>query len=228
MAKLNLAATDGTLTFPMNIRVVKLGGSLLTCNELPDMLARWSAEQPPQATLWLVGGGTLVDQVRDLDRRFQLPAETCHRLAIQLMAVNARVVAPMLPGATWTSDLNRFVQRCTGGSTRDGLLDPVAFMDAVEHHGRCAPLPASWSVTSDSIAALGARAAGATELMLLKSRLPGSERRMTCAQAVATGYVDEFFPKAARGIPNIRAVNLRDPEYPEVQLLSDASPATAD
>ena len=82
-------------------------------------------------------------------------------------------------------------------------------------HGIC-PLPHSWDVTSDSIAARLAVLAGADELVLLKSGLPAGS--LTLAQAAETGYVDRYFPVAAAGVPRVRCVNLRADGFPEAVL----------
>ena len=68
------------------------------------------------------------------------------------------------------------------------------------------PLPDDWSVSSDSIAARAAGYLGAVELVLLKSTLADGDQ---------PDYVDGYFAVAARGIPRVRFVNLRDPQFAE-------------
>jgi hypothetical protein len=46
------------------IRVVKLGGSLLDLEELPERLTRWIAAQRAMASVMVVGGGWLADALR--------------------------------------------------------------------------------------------------------------------------------------------------------------------
>src|SRR5262245_59141995 len=53
---------------PPVLRVVKLGGSLLTWAEWPTACRRWLAMQPPRRTVLIVGGGGMVDAVRNWDR----------------------------------------------------------------------------------------------------------------------------------------------------------------
>jgi len=64
-------------------------------------------------------------------------------------------------------------------------------------------LPHAWSVTSDSIAARLAQAVAAGELVLLKSAAPPPDLG-------AADYVDEWFATAARDVPSVRIVNLRE------------------
>ena len=68
------------------------------------------------------------------------------------------------------------------------------------------PLPESWDVTSDSIAARLAEIIAADELVLLKSApaAPG-----LLHEIAAAGYVDNFFPQAAEGLMRVRFANLR-------------------
>src|SRR5262249_4553585 len=69
-------------------------------------------------------------------------------------------------------------------------------------------LPPSWTVTSDSIAARVAETAGASRLVLLKSvDVPGG---MPWPEAIANGWVDDYFPTAvARLRCPVGVVNFR-------------------
>jgi hypothetical protein len=92
------------------------------------------------------------------------------------------------------------------------ILNPYTFM--VDDSSCQAPLPATWEVTSDSIAGRAAEHTGARELVLLKSALPAD--RSSLDAAVAAGYIDSMFPEVGRHVPRIRYVNLRDPAFPEL------------
>jgi aspartokinase-like uncharacterized kinase len=90
------------------------------------------------------------------------------------------------------------------------VLDPIDFMDHVDGRVPGQRLPVGWHVTSDSIAARVADVVGASELVLLKSKLPdGGE---------SSEFVDEYFETAAANLSRLRAVNLRDPGFPECVL----------
>ncbi len=71
------------------------------------------------------------------------------------------------------------------------------------------PLPASWAVTSDSIAARIASHVKASRLILLKSASVSSHA--TRHEAARAGLVDPFFPEAARGFERVEYLNFRDP-----------------
>ena len=111
------------------------------------------------------------DAVRDADRRFGLQAETAHRMAILGMEQFGWLLSDLIPGAERCTDLTH------AGAGRTRVLLPAGLsLDE---------LPASWDVTSDSIAAWVAREAGAERLVLVKA---------------ADGLgVDEYFPKALEG-----------------------------
>ncbi|HEY5311716.1 MAG TPA: hypothetical protein VIK18_04330 [Pirellulales bacterium] len=82
-----------------------------------------------------------------------------------------------------------------------------------EHQPSGGTLPASWDVTSDSIAAHLASALAADELVLLKSALP---QTTSIAAAAAEGYIDRWLPHCWRR--TIRCVNLRAAGWPEARL----------
>ena len=102
------------------------------------------------------GGGEFADAVREHDRRFGLRPQTAHWMAILAMDQFGWALADLIPGAARCADL---------GPVRDGavsVLLPAALLAERD------PLPASWAVTSDSIAAWVAGAAGAERLVLVK------------------------------------------------------------
>ncbi len=116
------------------------------------------------------GGGPFADAVRAVDAEFGLGDELAHVLALRAMDQLGVLLAPMLPGAEL---LDRLVAPLGLGL----LLAAPAF----EGHP---DIPASWDVTSDSLAVLAAGAIGAREVILLKP--------------VEGGAVDPYLPEAIR------------------------------
>lgn len=169
----------------------------------------------PRATILLVGGGKLVDAVRELDQLHGLPEKDIHWACVDLMSHTARLVKQLLPGAAWLSTpdaLSGFVQqlRSAGSSCRGGpamrvaIVDPEAFYYRGGNH---LGLPQSWATTSDSIAAALARELAADELVLLKSTdAPLGTSAEDWAKA---GLVDEVFPQIAAQLNRCAIVNLR-------------------
>lgn len=152
----------------------------------------------------------MADVVRQAFARHALDEESAHWLCIRVLGVTAELFARLLPEAA-------LVRRFDDLADFDGAA-PVVFECEEflrnEDARSLAPLPHSWDVTSDSIAARLAERLSACELALLKSSLP--EKSSTLAQAARTGYVDRHFPTAARRLPRVRCVNLRDDRFSEV------------
>ena len=185
--------------------VVKVGGSLLDLPDLGPRLAAWLGERHDGPLLLVPGGGPTADVVRQLDRRHHLGEEAAHWLALRAMTVNAWVLAALV---------HRRELRVAGGPEewqkawgrgQIPVLDAHAFARADE--GRPGCLPHFWAVTSDSVAARVAMAAGAARLVLLKSA-PWPEG-WTWQQAREAGYVDAYFQVAANGLPAVEAVDFR-------------------
>ncbi len=200
------------------IRVIKVGGSLLHWMDCIEELPRWLTSQPAMTNLLIAGGGVLADEVRDLDRKMQLSAETAHRMAVEAMAINSHLLRALLPEGRWL-ELSRHEGRF--GSLHDGrlwIIEPVDFMDHVEAMAEGQSLPIGWHVTSDSIAARLAEVVNAEELVLLKSALPETTGICSRGDAATAGFVDRYFPEAAARLVHIRAVNLRDALFAECPL----------
>ena len=223
-----------------HLRVVKLGGSLLDFDGLVETLRTWLAGQPAMTTVMVVGGGSLADAIRDARARHSLDDEAAHWLCIRLLGVTAELVARLLPEARLIRRLEeRFVARTSvrsGGlksalqqegdpRSRDAglwILEPEAFLRDEELRLGANPLPHTWDVTSDSIAARLATTLQAQELVLLKSRLPDGA---DLDEAVQSGYVDAYFARAVRGVPAVRCVNLRTSGFPQVEMRVSGSRA---
>ncbi len=222
---------------PSCLRVVKLGGSLLDFDGLVPALRSWLAGQPAMASLMVVGGGSLADAVRDACARHPLDDEAAHWLCIRLLGVTAELVARLLPEARLIRRLDELHRDKGVGSlcweslpgsqekvaNQDSrplhLVEPESFLRDEEPPLGANPLPHTWDVTSDSIAARLAVALGARELVLLKSSLPADA---SLDEAARSGYVDAYFPRAAQGVPAVRFVNLRAGGFPQVEVRSQA------
>ncbi len=206
---------------PVPVRVIKLGGSLFDLPDLANRFAAWHARQSVAADVLVCGGGKIVDTLADWDRLHGLGPTVSHWLCVRAMALNAAWLSAILPRAEfcprWTSAL------VAAADGRLAVLDPWQFVHDDDPRFSREPLPVSWDVTSDSIAARLASLLEASELVLLKSELP--TEAMTLAAASQTGYVDPFFGQAAQELPKVRCVNLRSDDADELDLLVSASVA---
>ncbi|MHB1556764.1 MAG: uridylate kinase [Isosphaeraceae bacterium] len=202
---------------PRPVSIVKVGGSLLDWPELPGRLAAFLDERrqtdPAVLDVLLCGGGPFAETVRRLDGLHRLGDYAAHRLAIQAMDLASTVLLCLLPGAAGVDRL-----RALGPgwpSDEIPLLVPSVVLDELEaSHPN--PLPASWDVTSDSIAAWIAGTVRARSLVLLKSAdLPP---RPTREAAARLGRVDPFFPLISAAVASVEYLNLRDPSASTVSL----------
>jgi aspartokinase-like uncharacterized kinase len=144
------------------LTVVKVGGGL--AREAGDgalrTLCRAIGEAGGRHSLLVVpGGAAFAEAVREHGGRFALRPATAHRMAILAMEQFGWLLSDLIPGAVPCADLP-----AAGAATAPGrtpILLPAALLAAD-------PLPASWAVTSDSIAAWVAGAADAARVVLVK------------------------------------------------------------
>lgn len=142
------------------LTVVKVGGGLGrgAGDEALRTLCRVLGELGERHPLLVVPGGAwFVDAVREADRRFALRATTSHRMAVLGMEQFGWLLSELIPRAVRCADLARARELSAG---RTAVLLPAGLP--------LGALPASWEVTSDSIAAWGAGQAGAGRLVLVK------------------------------------------------------------
>jgi 5-(aminomethyl)-3-furanmethanol phosphate kinase len=141
------------------LTVVKVGGGLAreagddALRALCAQIARAGARHP---LLVVPGGGPFADAVRAYDRRVSLRPQTAHWMAILAMDQFGWALADLIPGAARCADLD------AGRGAGVTVLLPAALLMERD------PLPGSWDVTADSIAAWVAGAAGAGRLVLVK------------------------------------------------------------
>ncbi len=189
------------------VRVVKVGGSLLDLVDLADRLRSWLAAQTPAHHVLVVGGGALVDQVREWHRSKPIDEVAAHWMCIDLMTVTAHFLHARLPEIALVEDVRVLCQRL---ATRDcTIFGPAGWMRQSEPSLPGTKLSARWDVTSDSIVARLAIVLNADELVLLKSTLPATEVGQEVSALAAAGYVDTMMEKLAQELPPVRLVDLR-------------------
>ena len=139
------------------LTVVKVGGGLgrgAGDDALRALCATLGELGERHPLLVVPGGAWFADAVREADRRFALPATTSHRMAVLGMEQFGWLLSELIPGAV----------RSAAGTPRPPGRTTVLLPAALALDG----LPASWQVTSDSIAAWVAGRAGAGRLVLVK------------------------------------------------------------
>jgi aspartokinase-like uncharacterized kinase len=159
--------------------VVKVGGGLLAQpTYLDQVLETIAAAARTRRLLIVPGGGPFADAVRDVDRRLRLSDDAAHWMAILAMDQTAHLVA---------SRLTRSVLVTSPGEIAGALeRTNVPVLAGSRWLREADPLPHSWDVTSDSIAAWVARILAAPSLVLIK---PPRVR-------FDLSPVDAYFPRA--------------------------------
>lgn len=195
---------------PVTLSIIKVGGSLLGWPDfrlrLKKFLREEFADTRGERPLLIAGGGPVVDMVRALDRIHNLNDELAHDLAIRAMTFSAQMLSAIVPGLSPIDTLD-FVESVLEMGVIP-VLAPFHVLALIENLG-FDPLPKSWDITSDSIAARIATYVRASRLILLKSAsiCPDATRH----DAVRAGLVDPFFPEAARSLQRVEYMNFRDP-----------------
>jgi 5-(aminomethyl)-3-furanmethanol phosphate kinase len=180
--------------------VVKLGGSLLDLPDLAQRLDQLRPEWGPRPLL-VVGGGVAADLVRAWDQLYGLGEERAHWLALDSLALTARLLASLWPAACVTQRAN---SQAVWGEGRIPLaIAREWFEDSLAAQ---APTPPhSWQTTTDTIAAWIASNTRAEALWLLKS--------VPCAASVVVatqlGLVDPHFAEWTPAQIPIHWANLR-------------------
>jgi aspartokinase-like uncharacterized kinase len=194
---------------------IKVGGSLFDSPDLPGRLSSYLEERQAggERLVLLAGGGGAADLIRSLDRTFGLGDLRAHRLALRSLDLTAHILAELVPGLDVVDELSALDDAWNRG--RIPVLAPRRWLDEVDAPS-ADPLPPSWDVTSDAIAARVAVALGAEELVLLKSAPlpPGIDRR----EAARLGLVDPVFPAVARTLRRVVYLNLRATRHVSVPM----------
>jgi probable H4MPT-linked C1 transfer pathway protein len=157
--------------------VVKLGGGVLADPECFEAVLSAIGALARESPLVVVpGGGPFADAVRDQSARLGLSDEASHWMAVIAMDQYAHLIASRLAGALLVATPSEI-----GGAIRAGRLPVLAPSRWLREAD---PLPHSWDVTSDSIAAWVAGELGAPQLVLVKPPHAVGE------------LVDAYFPRA--------------------------------
>ncbi len=188
---------------PIDIRIIKLGGSLFEATQTPQLVQAWLKKNPEPRNVWLTGGGRWADEVRRFDQTQTVSATSIHWAAISAMSLTANLLAgwfPSWPQVSSCDQLDRWQQ------ADDGPTNVILSTESILRRLKC-DLPCSWDVTSDSIAAWLAVKLSIPQLVLLKAcEIPDND-----PQALAQlGIVDRYLPTIDLSCIEFRCVNLVD------------------
>jgi aspartokinase-like uncharacterized kinase len=140
--------------------VLKVGGSLSQGQGLAALCQEIGRRGAQHRLLLVPGGGKFADLVRDHYRRYRLGETTAHRMAVLAMDQYGCLLGDLVPDSRLVMDLLSARKVAEGGQV--AILLPASLLIQAD------PLPHSWQVTSDAIAAWVAGLVGASRLILLK------------------------------------------------------------
>jgi aspartokinase-like uncharacterized kinase len=164
--------------------VLKLGGGVLADTAHFDaVLAAISAAATERRLLIVPGGGPFADAVREVDRRIGLSDDAAHWMAVLAMDQYAHLVTARLAGGVLVRGLAEIA-----AALGDGPAGIIPVLAPYQWLRQADPLPHTWAVTGDSIAAWVAGAVGARRLVLVKP-----------AGASGDNLVDDYFAGALQG-----------------------------
>ena len=170
----NAALQGGGWT--QRITVVKLGGALLRHPDQWHTALNAIAAGAGKRLVVVPGGGPFADTVREVDAHVGLTDTAAHWMAIAGMDQHTRMIVSTRPEFTQVSDLPGIVAAHANGQIP--VLAPLHWLSGAD------PLPHSWDVTSDSIAAWVAGQLGAAQIVLVKA-----------AGAGAADLIDPYFAR---------------------------------
>src|SRR5437762_1740104 len=180
-----MTTRDGDRTRVVDV-VVKIGGGVLAhADHLDAALAAIGRAGLRRRLLIVPGGGPFADAVRQVDRRIGLSNDAAHWMAVLAMDQYAHLIVSRLAGGVLVADpaeLSRSTAETAeraervdaAGSADSAVIKTIPVLAPYRWLREADPLPHSWDVTSDSIAAWVARQVGACELVLVKP--PGATR----------------------------------------------------
>ena len=163
--------------------IIKIGGSLETSPRLPELLALL-ADLGRSKVVIVPGGGRFAERVREQQRVTGMDDKTAHHLAIRAMEQYGALLCGMERRLYPVADVAEI-----NGASGEATV-PVWFPAKVLETQ--ADIPASWQVTSDSLALWFAGKINAAGLILVKSA-PSATNDISAL--AATGYLDTYFPQ---------------------------------
>lgn len=204
--------------------VIKLGGSLHASEHLP----RWLHALADSGAVLVPGGGPFADAVRAAQARWDFGDRAAHAMAILAMRQYGLMLGDLYPGFAVSCDIAGLAAALAVGRAAIWLPDPDTLPEP--------EVPASWAITSDSLAAWLARKLGAAHLLLVKSAgIPAGE--FGVQEAAARGWIDAAFPGFLAGggfgawlsRPDQHArlgAGLREPQAVFTHIVPDIGPVT--
>ena len=144
----------------MDAIVVKIGGSLaMQPDRLKDLCAKLGDASKRLKLIVVPGGGEFADIVRIYDKKFDLPRQISHRMAILAMDQYGLLLSTLIPRSVVVNKFEDLLEDITLHRSVVFLPSDFLFCDK--------SLNNSWDVTSDSIAVYTAQKLGISKTVLI-------------------------------------------------------------
>jgi len=169
-----------------DLTVIKLGGSHAFAPHLKDWIGAVAAQAG--RIVLVPGGGPFADAVRDAQARMGFDDGAAHRMALLAMEQYGCALA------SGRREFSPAPSHAAIGRALEVKQVPVWLPTRMV---LAADIPASWEVTSDSLAAWLAAKLGARRLLLVK-HVDAGAAAVRVRELVARGIVDPAFPRFLR------------------------------
>lgn len=170
--------------------VIKLGGSLTTSGTLLHCLNKIEFNYPKSNLVLVPGGGLFADQVRLAQQHWQFNETIAHEMALLAMQQMALLFNGLKP--------NFVIEHATANILQQSKKQITIWSpDIIELNQ--SGIPASWDITSDSLAAWLARKLRASELILVKSAI--IDPTLSITELIAQNTVDKAFDRFTKQAP---------------------------
>lgn len=163
--------------------VIKLGGSLAYSESLRYCLETIERCYQDRVVVIVPGGGAFADQVRQAQQHWRFDDNTAHAMALLAMQQMALLFNGLKPHFVIAGSVVEIRQHAARNKTVIWSPD-IAELEL-------AGIPASWDITSDSLAAWLAGTLLASELVLVKSA--AIDARLNLVQLAECAIVDKAF-----------------------------------
>ncbi len=199
----------------MRRTVVKLGGSMAAEAVLDEWIAVLAGSGRPLAIV--PGGGPFADQVRDAQKRMGLSDRAAHAMAILAMDQFGHVILDRDDRLTPARSLQEMDRALAAGKTPVWLPSLLAIP--------ASDIPASWDITSDSLAAWLAGQLRADALLLVKQTGAFSSAD-DVASLTARGIVDAGFDAMLPGAVDLYLAGPHDAATARAAMSAGKLPGT--
>jgi aspartokinase-like uncharacterized kinase len=161
--------------------IIKLGGSLESAKTLLHCLNRIEQQYRNQKVVIVTGGGAFAEQVRITQQHWGFNDECAHAMALLAM----QQMAWLVKGLKADIELAHSVRAIQQSQSNIVVWSPD--IDELNNAG----IPATWDITSDSLAAWLADTLSADELLMIKSA--AIDNTLSLAQLAERGIIDKAF-----------------------------------